>query len=548
MNIFKKTKQFILNHKIATIFIVLVIVGGAYYSISKYRSSAASAPKYVISAVQKGSIVSSVTGSGQVSASDQIDIKSKASGDIISLNAKVGQELSAGAVIAQIDSRDARINLESAQIALKKLTQPADATTLLQNQNTLTKSYDSGFNSVASTFLDFPDVINGMHDLLYTSTGYLSDQKIQSLSDISKANRNTAGLNFDAANKKYNKNIALYQTTTRTSSSSQIEDLINETYDTVKDLTDSVKDAKNAVEYIKNQQLQQSQTDVTTAETNLSGWTDKMNSHLTDLLSAKNAISEAKSSLNKVQQGTDPLDIQSQQLSLQQKQNAYEDTFVRAPFDGVLAQISVNEADSVGNGTVIGTFITKQKIANITLNEVDAAKVKVGQPATLTFDAIDGLTIAAKVAEVDLVGAVSQGVVNYNVKIAFDTQDERVKSGMSASAAIVVSNKQDVVVVPNSAIKIQGNNHYVDMVDKNTQPSGAQGITLAQAPTQQPIEIGASDDTSTEIVSGVSEGDKIVTKTITSSTATAASTAPSLFGSGGRNSNSVIRTGGAGGR
>ena len=147
--------------------------------------------------------------------------------------------------------------------------------------------------------------------------------------------------------------------------------------------------------------------------------------------------------------------------------------------------------------------------------------------------------------EVDLVGTVTQGVVNYNVKIAFDTQDDRVKSGMSVSASIITQTKQDVIVVPNSAVKIQNGAHYVEVVDKNTAATDNQGVALSTTPTQQAVEVGISDDTSTEITSGLSEGDKVVTKTI-SGTATTATTnsAPSLFGSGGRNSNSVIKTGG----
>ena len=98
-------------------------------------------------------------------------------------------------------------------------------------------------------------------------------------------------------------------------------------------------------------------------------------------------------------------------------------------------------------------LITKQKIAEISLNEVDAAKVKVGQKVTLTFDAIDGLSITGEVSEIDALGTVSQGVVTYGVKIAFDTQDERVKSGMSVSAAIITDVKQNVLLVPNAAVK-----------------------------------------------------------------------------------------------
>ena len=103
------------------------------------------------------------------------------------------------------------------------------------------------------------------------------------------------------------------------------------------------------------------------------------------------------------------------------------------------------------------------------MNEVDVAKIKVGQKTTLTFDAIDGLSIAGEVIDIDAVGTVTQGVVNYNVKIGFDTQDERIKPGMSVSATIIIEVKQDVLLIPNSAIKSAGEAYYVEMPTEKIQ-------------------------------------------------------------------------------
>ena len=78
-------------------------------------------------------------------------------------------------------------------------------------------------------------------------------------------------------------------------------------------------------------------------------------------------------------------------------------------------------------------MVGEGQVAEVTLNEVDAAKVTVGQAATLTFDAISGLSLAGKVVEIDPVGTVSQGVVNYNVQVSFNDTTNQVKPGMSTS-------------------------------------------------------------------------------------------------------------------
>jgi hypothetical protein len=134
------------------------------------------------------------------------------------------------------------------------------------------------------------------------------------------------------------------------------------------------------------------------------------------------------------------------------------------------------------------------------------------------------------------------------VKIVFDTQDDRVKSGMSASANIITDTQQNILTVPNSAVKIKNGNHYVLVLNQKqdlTDPTAIQGFTSAVAPTQKTVEIGVADDTNTQITSGLSEGDQVVTRTITSAkttTSTATSTSRTT-----RTATQAITGGGAGG-
>ncbi|KKT16388.1 MAG: hypothetical protein UV99_C0014G0005 [Parcubacteria group bacterium GW2011_GWC1_43_61] len=132
---------------------------------------------------------------------------------------------------------------------------------------------------------------------------------------------------------------------------------------------------------------------------------------------------------------------------------------------------------------------------------------------------------SAIVAEVDAVGTVSQGVVTYIVKIAFDAQparpaggDDRIKPGMSVSAAIITEAKPNVLLVPNSAVKSQNRTSYVEIVDGDDKSlaltANVSGTILNNSPRRQQIEIGTASDEFTEITSGLNEGDVIVTRTI----------------------------------
>jgi len=290
---------------------------------------------------------------------------------------------------------------------------------------------------------------------------------------------------------------------------------------------------------------------LTTYLSSLSTYTSTVNSNLSTLFSIKNTIVNSKmsieektESLAKLKEGVSDLDLASQKLSLKQKENALldvqeklSDYYIRAPFNGTIVKVNVKKSDAASSGTAVATLVTRQKIAELSLNEIDAAKIKVDQKAMLSFDAVDGLNIAGKVAEVDAVGTVSQGVVTYNVKISFDTQDDRVKSGMSVSAAIIIDSKQDVLIVPNSAIKSGNNISYAEMLDKTFSANqGSQGVASDNLPKQQIVETGITDDTNIEIISGLKEGDQIIIKTINSSTSSSSSQqTPSILGAIGGN-------------
>jgi HlyD family secretion protein len=590
MKSLNKILQFVLKRKIISAIILIVLIIAAYFIIKAFSGNAAPT-RYVLAAVAKGTIITSVSGSGQVSVTDSLDVKSKASGDVLKVSVKNGDEVKAGAVLAQLDTkeaykslRDAQLNLESAQLSLQKLQQPADSLSILQAenaitaaldskqnaQNSLNKAYEDGFNTVSDTFLDLPAIMTGLNDILYGYTFSAGQANVDYYTDRIKIYDFVKALNFkdaaqtsyQAARTAYDANFDAYKAENRLSAVDRIAALIDETYNTSRDIAEAIKNINNLVQLYKDELTARNLNPETVANTHLASlnsYTGTANSQLLALLSIKQTIQtseqtilssertieEKQLSLENLKAGTDALDLKAQELTLRQREYALTDAqdnlvnyTVRAPFDGVIASIDLRKGDSLSSGTVAATLITKQKIAEISLNEVDVAKVKVGQKVTLTFDAISDLTISGEVAQIDILGTVSQGVVNYNVKIIFDTQDERVKPGMSVSAAIVTDIKQDVLTVPNAAIKTSGETNYVEMPDEIVDSqaiSNTSGVTLSKALKQQAIIIGLANDSVTEVTEGLSEGDVVVSRIINSSTKTSTSTSSgsSLFQMGG---------------
>ncbi|MEN9614309.1 MAG: hypothetical protein RLZZ347_616 [Candidatus Parcubacteria bacterium] len=582
-------KVYAKTHKVISTVVCIALLVLGYTGIKKITAPS-TAPQYVLTTVERGTVIASITGTGQVEGVTQLDIKPKVSGDIVYLGAQSGQTITKGTLIALIDTRDAeknvrdaKANLESAQLSLQKLTQPADDLSLLQAENNLAQakqaklnaeanllsSYDDSFSNIASTFLDLPTTMQGLQDILYnTNIAHGGQDNISAYADMVKdydsrvlTYRDDAAKKFQDAKTAYNQTFDAYKLVNRTSATSSIETLLNDTYTTSKTISESVKSTKNLIDFVEDKLVAQhiSLPSADTAyQNNLNSYTSKISSHLLSLSSNITSIQSAKdtlinttgsilektASLTKTKTGADPLDVAGSQLTVTQRQNALidaeeklADNYIRAQFDGTLGRLTVKKGDSVSSGSTIGTFITAQKVVKISLNEVDAAKVKVGQKATLTFDAIDGLEMTAKVTEVDTIGTVTQGVVTYTVTLTLDTQDDRIKSGMSASASIITDVRQDVLIVPNSAIKSNASGQYVESlagVTTETNTTSTSGITSSATPIKHNVQTGLANDTVTEIISGVQEGDKIISRTITTTTATATQ-APSLLGNiGGR--------------
>ena len=142
--------------------------------------------------------------------------------------------------------------------------------------------------------------------------------------------------------------------------------------------------------------------------------------------------------------------------------------------------------------------------------EADAGKVKVGQKATVTFSAAD-VTVNGTVTGLDVEDTVTNNVVEYGVTVSLVDPPTSLKLGQTASVSITTGTKSDVLSVPTSAVTTVGTRHSVT-VRKNGKDSVVQ------------IQTGLTGDSTTEVTSGLSEGDVVVIPT--SSGGTGASPSP----------------------
>ena len=580
---FLRLTNFVKKRRLLSFFIVVLLVVAGYFGYQKFTKGSAQT-LYVLAQVEKGSVISSVSGSGQISASNQVEVKPKASGDVVKLNVVVGSNVKAGDVLAVLNSqegqkavRDAQVSLNSAKLSLEKLkrgSRPEELTaTNLQletaqknlitvqekNKVSLDNVYSDTQDILQNTADKVDDILNRQIDSLFVN-GSSDAPKLVFLSSDSSAVSN-----------------AEWQRVVSRRALSQLQKIASDVNPSQDTLDSYLIDAKAQVNLVQDFLSQLSiaarsgipsgaitqtsinsyQSTVSSARTSTDSLATSLNSQMQinknqkisnqdNLTSAQDNLVSAQNSLALKQLAADPLDLKAQEIAVAQRANALADAreqladyTIKSPIDGVVASTTIKVGDSLSSGTAAVTIITKQVLAEISLNEVDAAKIKAGQKATLTFDAIDGLSLSGLVASIDSLGTVSQGVVTYNAKIALDTQDDRIKPGMSVSASIIIDFKTDVLTVPNAAIKTQDTSSYVLVPSETISTSSdyASGIALANSPNNQTVQVGLANDTTTEIVTGLKEGDFVVIRTTTSTSATSASSASS-------NSKSILQTGG----
>lgn len=551
----KRVVNFARKHKVyAGLIVVLVFVAG--YFIFRAISGDGENVRYVFAQVRRGTIETFVSGSGQVSASTQIEVKAKASGEAIALYAVAGKYVNAGAILAELDAnnarksvRDAELSFESARIAYEKVRGPSSsAVPRLKEQAAinLARAYDDGFSAAAAAFIDIPSLLTNFKNLQQDKTFDKNQENISwyanqipNEEEIAKRRavelRDSARSGYDIARASYDKSFDLYKKTSRYSEQNEIERLVSETYKTTQFISDAVKTNSNYIDFARDFMETNNYaipTAVSTQQSSLNSFTGTLNGHLTKLLSSANTIKDAKDAYTNAD-----LDLASQELSLKQKENALADAkekladyTVRAPFAGIVAKVNIEKNDDVLSGTSVATLITTRKIAEISLNEVDAAQVSIGQKTKLSFDALPEMKADGVVSEMDTVGTMSQGVVSYVATISFTSPDSRIKPGMSVTADIIMNKKENVLLVPNSAIKTSGNRFYVESLSVG-----------ATSPSRAFVGIGLANDETTEIITGLTEGDTIIARTIDA--AAAANTATT-----NQQNNAVFRFPGTGGR
>ncbi len=192
------------------------------------------------------------------------------------------------------------------------------------------------------------------------------------------------------------------------------------------------------------------------------------------------------------------LALQSAQVSLKMAKDTLDKLTLTAPIDGTVSAVNVDVGEAAA-GPVVELVTADQLEVVLDVDEGDVGALKLGQPATVTFEAYLATPVTAKVISIAPKANAMSNVVNFEVHLGLDETDLDLRAGMTANVSIQTFSAKNVVLAPNAAIFLDQNTgkNYVNLIT----PQGAQ---------KTEVVLGSRNEQYSEIASGVKPGDQLL--------------------------------------
>ncbi|NPV09544.1 MAG: efflux RND transporter periplasmic adaptor subunit [Anaerolineae bacterium] len=235
-----------------------------------------------------------------------------------------------------------------------------------------------------------------------------------------------------------------------------------------------------------------------------------------DLAALAAQIAQAEAQLARLERGPTAedrrvleLQVEQARLNLEQVQLQLDNAVLRAPFDGLVATVNVEPGQIAATGLPAITLVDCGRYhINVQVDEADVGRVAVGQPAVVEPEAFPGLSLPGHVANIGITRTVAEeattlvggsGVVQYAVRVEVDEPFDRLRPGMTAQVLIQVDRREDALVVPNRAVRL----------DRET------GITYVEKlvngdPVRAEVILGVQELGMTEVLAGLEEGEVVI--------------------------------------
>ena len=483
--------------------VVVVAAAGAVFLIGGGNKAASRDVTYAETMPTRQDVSNSLSGTGTLNPANTYTVKSLVDGKILTGGFEEGDKVEEGDVLYTIDSSDASTNLEKASIALQQAQRSYDKTVDLQYVRA---------------------EVDGTVSSLKVAKGdqVTSGQEVAVIRDSSKMLLNLLFPAADAANFSVGQSAdvvldgtfeTLKGTVTAVTGTDELStgNLLVRTVTIRVNNAGGLTTAQAATASINGVSSIASATFAYQAERTLtalaSGTVSAINVQEGDAVSKGDILIELTGDdlTESIQSASESL--RSAEISMQNLQDNMSNYTITSPISGTIIEKDAKQGDALTSGSTLCVIYDLSYLEMvINVDELQIGALSVGQKVQLTADAVTDKTYVGTVTRVSMKGSSSGGTTTYPITIRIDNTDG-LRPGMNANAEIVVAEASNALVVPNAAV-IRGG--YV-LVSKKS-PSAANAVEDMDAPegyVYVKVETGVSDDSYTEIKSGLQEDDTV---------------------------------------
>jgi HlyD family secretion protein len=526
---------------IIIISVVIVLAIGAVLARGKLFGKAESnGPAEMQTAtVRRGDITISVEATGTIEPLVIVEVRSKASGAITKLAVDEGDRLEMGNLIAEVEKKYVKADVDQAQADLKsakaRLIQAQENIKLQEKQSTVQIQQAKENVLDSQTRLEklreeielekeanARQVKEAENDLAMTKLRLEQSKKSRPESvKRAEATVKQNEINLELAQEEYNRQKALYE---KNFVSKSEVDSAKAKLESAQSQCDSSKlQLKMTSEPSSAEELKLAELSVTKSELSLEAAKHRVRqekSREKELKLSESQLKDAKTSLelaeaNKVQIDLKKRDLDAAQasvtraeVSLQAAQDRLDDTVVTAPITGTILEKNIEEGQVITSsmsatasaGTLLVTMADLENVyVKTEVDESDIGKVQSGQTVIITVDAFPDEEFDGTVLKIAPQGRAIQNVTTFEVTTEISNPSRKLKPGMNASVEIMVADRRGVLVVDNEAI--------IDMRGRKMAR-----VLLDGQPEERPrmLETGVRGWDTTEIVSGLEEGEVVM--------------------------------------
>lgn len=491
-----KILNYIKSHKTLSIIGALIILGVAYYFI--FSNKGQEETTFVM--VERGSLTEEVSVTGNVKPLSDVDLAFERGGRVSSLPVSVGDRVYAGQYLASVSNADLVASLDQAKANLKKV-QAQSGTESDQTALTLAQSKISLTNSIKDSYTKADDALrNKIYSLFTDPIKYNARLTFSTDTFLQEDIEEGKDITSDALD-SWNRSL------TRSDDLLDLEKSYQLAKTNLLSLKALLDKCATAVNGLSADSSGNSQTQIDTWKLNISTARTSINTTIDNLTSSYDQFKSAGLSV-KISGNTTVAEeaaVEQAQAQIASAEAELAKSIIHSPISGVITDVLIKLGEIVSANQKAITIISYGDYEVETfVPEADIAKVKVNNLAKTTLDAYSSdIEFQTKVIKIDPAATVIDGVPTYKVTLKFIEKDERVRSGMTANLDILTSEKTDVLIVPSRMIisQLEGKTVFVletvDGADKITEKTVITGLR--------------GSDGMTEIISGLNEGDKVVT-------------------------------------